>query len=293
MDEEQAKEIEKRELVETLQQSGSYSALSTRLKQQKLYDVFPGIDTTVLDDIFQANCYILEDTIKAVQGSLACNAGTPKTVMSKEAEENYEKHLIEAAKQQSLQEMHMVHVPKIIKDAQTVRPSVDYEEFRGEANLHYRLRHECFQKAQEAHRRGMRQVASFYSEQGHLHTQKIKDANMRASEQILSTRIDLLEKNSTLDLHGLHVDEAVAAMERILPNKQFELQSNPLRQKQYLIIVTGRGMHSRGGVSKLKPAVMNYLRRNEYSTEIIHSCQFLFPYKDDYSKIRYIKNKDL
>lgn len=43
-----------------------------------------------------------------------------------------------------------------------------------------------------------------------------------------------------------------------------ELQSNPLRQKQYLIIVTGRGMHSRGGVSKLKPAVMNYLRRNEY-----------------------------
>ncbi|XP_071124652.1 uncharacterized protein [Mytilus edulis] len=281
MDEEQAKEIEKRELdsdseqVETLQQSGSYSALSTRLKQQKLYDVFPGIDTTVLDDIFQANCYILEDTIKAVQGSLACNAGTPKTVMSKEAEENYEKHLIEAAKQQSLQEMldsclHVVHVPKIIKDAQTVRPSVDYEEFRGEANLHYRLRHECFQKAQEAHRRGMRQVASFYSNQGHLHTQKIKDANMRASEQILSTRIDLLEKNSTLDLHGLHVDEAVAAMERILPNKQFELQSNPLRQKQYLIIVTGRGMHSRGGVSKLKPAVMNYLRRNEYRFSEIH-----------------------
>lgn len=43
------------EQVETLQQSGSYSALSTRLKQQKLYDVFPGIDTTVLDDIFQAN----------------------------------------------------------------------------------------------------------------------------------------------------------------------------------------------------------------------------------------------
>ncbi|XP_076117136.1 uncharacterized protein LOC143084941 isoform X2 [Mytilus galloprovincialis] len=281
MDEEQAKEIEKRELdsdseqVETLQQSGSYSALSTRLKQQKLYNVFPGIDTTVLDDIFQANCYILEDTIKAVQGSLACNAGTPKTVMSKEAEENYEKHLIEAAKQQSLQEMldsclHVVHVPKIIKDAQSVRPSVDYEEFRGEANLHYRLRHECFQKAQEAHRRGMRQVASFYSNQGHLHTQKIKDANMRASEQILSTRIDLLEKNSTLDLHGLHVDEAVAAMERILPNKQFELQSNPLRQKQYLIIVTGRGMHSRGGVSKLKPTVMNYLRRNEYRFSEIH-----------------------
>lgn len=42
---------------------------------------------------------------------------------------------------------------------------LDPEEFRGEANIHYRLRHECFQKAQEAFSRGMKQVAVFYSEQ--------------------------------------------------------------------------------------------------------------------------------
>ena len=43
-----------------------------------------------------------------------------------------------------------------------------------------------------------------------------------------------------------------------------ELQSNPFKNKQYLIVVTGKGSHSRGGVSKLKPAVTNYLRRNDY-----------------------------
>lgn len=249
--------------------------MSTKLKQQKLFDQFPGIDQTVLDDIYQANCCNLEETVKAIQGSLAFNTATPKTVMSKEAEHNYEKHLIDAAKQQSLQEMldsylHVpITVPKIIRDAQSVS-NVDYEEFRGEANLHYRLRHECFQKAQEYHRKGMKQVSSFYSQQGHVHTQKIKEANMRASEKILSSRNELLEKNSTLDLHGLHVDEAIAALERILPNKEYELQNNSFKNRHYLIVVTGKGSHSRGGISKLKPAVMNYLRRNEYRFSEIH-----------------------
>lgn len=41
----------------------------------------------------------------------------------------------------------------------------EYEDYRGEANLHFRLRQECFQKAREAYRRGLKQVASFYSQQ--------------------------------------------------------------------------------------------------------------------------------
>lgn len=42
--------------------------------------------------------------MKAVEGSLGCNE-PPKTVMTAEAADEYEKKLIEAAKQQSLQEM--------------------------------------------------------------------------------------------------------------------------------------------------------------------------------------------
>ena len=50
------------------------------------------------------SCNLVE-TVKAIEGSLGCNTRTPKTVMSKEAEYVYEKHMINAAKQQSLQEM--------------------------------------------------------------------------------------------------------------------------------------------------------------------------------------------
>ena len=40
-----------------------------------------------------------------------------------------------------------------------------YQDIRAETSLHYQLRKECFEKAQEAHSRGLKQVASFYSQQ--------------------------------------------------------------------------------------------------------------------------------
>ena len=57
-----------------------------------------------------------------------------------------------------------MYVPTATKDYQE-KNSPEYEDFRGEANVHYRLRMECFQKAQDAHSRGMREVAAFYSQQ--------------------------------------------------------------------------------------------------------------------------------
>ena len=54
--------------------------------------------------------------------------------------------------------------------------------------MHYQARAEAFRKAQEAYRRGLKAVASFYSQQGHLHTQKLKEANRRAAEKIIEHR---------------------------------------------------------------------------------------------------------
>ena len=57
-----------------------------------------------------------------------------------------------------------IYHPVVSKDYQD-GAEPEYEDYRGEANLHYRLRHECFQKAREAYRRGLKQVATFYSQQ--------------------------------------------------------------------------------------------------------------------------------
>ena len=39
------------------------------------------------------------------------------------------------------------------------------EDFRSDAAMHYRLRLECFEKARDAYRRRMMDVAAFYSQQ--------------------------------------------------------------------------------------------------------------------------------
>lgn len=64
----------------------------------------------------------------------------------------------------------------------------DYVDYRAEASAHYKLRHQFFQKAADAYRRGMRSLASFYSQQGHLHTEKLKEANGRAADKIMQSR---------------------------------------------------------------------------------------------------------
>ncbi len=71
-----------------------------------------------------------------------------------------------------------------IQDSYQTLEDPNYQDYRAEASMHYKLRHECFQKAQEAYRRGMKGAAAFYSQQGHLHTQKLREANKRAAGNI-------------------------------------------------------------------------------------------------------------
>ena len=61
-----------------------------------------------------------------------------------------------------------------------------YSDFRAEAYEHYKQRQECLKKAAIAYRKGMLQVASYYSQQSQLHYEKLKDANHRTAEMIVN-----------------------------------------------------------------------------------------------------------
>lgn len=55
--------------------------------------------------------------------------------------------------------------------------------------------------------------------QGHLHGQRMREANHRAAVQIFQrVNSSLLPKN-ILDLHGLHVDEALEHLAQVLQDK--------------------------------------------------------------------------
>lgn len=48
-----------------------------------------------------------------------------------------------------------------------------------------------------------------------------------------------------------------------------ELFASKKRSPSYLQVITGRGSHSRDGKARIKPAVVEYLKRNEYRWDMI------------------------
>ncbi|KAB7495790.1 NEDD4-binding protein 2-like 1 [Armadillidium nasatum] len=156
--------------------------------------------------------------------------------------------------------------------ASSEEPSEDWEDFgitvddpqmyRDEAQLHYLERKKALQKAQEASQKGMKSVASYYAQIGNLHMQKFKEANERASKKILSAFNSKRGPNS-LDLHLLHVDEALREAQRFLKERKNVLTHMNLKEMS-VSIITGKGNHSLKGEARLKPAIKTFLSIEGY-----------------------------
>ncbi|XP_078402666.1 NEDD4-binding protein 2 [Cetorhinus maximus] len=232
---------------------------ATKLKEKCLLEMFPGIDKHFIMDMYKDNNYSFEQTEQFLKSVFDCDLESTKTIKVHESVcqnepvvgRNKEKVMMN----KDFKELGSEHV---FQDAEFP----DYEDFRAEAVLHRRKQQECFSKAAEAHRRGMKPVATFYAQQGHLHGEKMKEANYRAAAKILKrVNVSLLPQN-VLDLHGLHVEEAQYHLEKVLLEKINEYQRKG--GKPYLSVITGRGSHSQGGVARIKPAVIDYLKSHNF-----------------------------
>ncbi|KAK7496517.1 hypothetical protein BaRGS_00012169 [Batillaria attramentaria] len=280
MEEEMARQQQQERQLKQLESTGHHIAIATKLKREKLYQHFPGIDENFLEEIFQANGFCLETTVSVIEGAhggrqpvhhrLVIPSATTINATA-EADKEEEKR-IEAAKQQSL--LDMVNTAWQNEEYQrtdiTDGTQLDYQELRQEALVHHRMRGDCFKKAHEAFRRGMREVALFYSQQGHLHTERMQEANMRASRKILEAREARLNEEATLDLHGLHVDEAIAALKRVLEEREREFQQKPVHNRRNMFVITGRGRHSQHGVARIRPAVLAHLQSTGHRFSEVH-----------------------
>ncbi|CAL1542150.1 unnamed protein product [Lymnaea stagnalis] len=76
------------------------------------------------------------------------------------------------------------------------------------------------------------------------------------------------DPNKTLDLHGMHVGEAMKnVMNFVYMMEEVYNRNNYSRADRFIYVITGRGLHSRGGVPKIKPAVQGYLDKHDYMYE--------------------------
>ncbi|NXA30932.1 N4BP2 protein, partial [Eudromia elegans] len=235
---------------------------AAKLKEKQLFEMFPTINQNFLMDIFKDNNYSLEQTEQFLNCVL--EADPVKTVIAQEgAQQNETVPFCSAAKNREKK------AKKNKEEDDTLNEIIfqdfeypQYDDFRAEAFLHQQKRQEYLKKAGEAYRMGMKPVAAFYAQQGRLHEQKMKEANHAAAVQIFEKANTSLLPMNVLDLHGLHVEEAVNELSRVLQEKSEEYQQTG--GKPYLYVITGRGSHSQGGVARIKPAAIRYLTSHNF-----------------------------
>ncbi|KAM9381820.1 NEDD4-binding protein 2 [Phaethornis superciliosus] len=243
---------------------------AAKLKEKQLFEMFPTINQNFLMDIFKDNNYSLEQTEQflncVLEGDPVKTVIAHGTVLQTEIFSSYSgaKNREKKAKKSKEEDDPLTEVFQDFEYPQ-------YDDLRAEAFCHQQKRQECLRKAGEAYHMGMKPVAAFYAHQGRLHEQKMKEANHAAALQIFEKANTSLLPMNVLDLHGLHVDEAVNHLSRVLQEKSEEYQQTG--GKAYLCVITGRGSHSQGGVARIRPAAIRYLTSHNFRfTEIKPGC---------------------
>ncbi|XP_066135029.1 NEDD4-binding protein 2 isoform X1 [Saccopteryx bilineata] len=244
---------------------------ATKLKEKQLFKIFPAINQNFLVDIFKDHNYSLEHTVQFLNCVLE---GDPvKTVVAQEfvhQNENATSYTVQKSKEKKAKKSKETEDPPGESSFQDFEYP-EYDDYRAEAFLHQQKRMECYSKAKEAYRMGKKNVATFYAQQGSLHEQKMKEANHLAAMEIFEKVNASLLPQNVLDLHGLHVDEAIEHLMAVLQQKTEEYKQNG--GKPYLSVITGRGNHSQGGVARIKPAVIKYLTSHSFRfSEIKPGC---------------------
>lgn len=235
------------------------SDLALKLKRQKLYEIFPNVNRSTIDELLQEN----EDNYERVVETL-------NIVYEQNADEGLaeqQNKLILAAKIES------ERIPKqppplaqLVSNNKPLASSADakkdalleFEENRNKAMHHHQLRQECYQKAREAGQKRNSEVAYYFLQIAKLHNYKFDHYNHLAANSIVNVH-DLTHKNNELiDLHYLLVQEAIPCLEVFLDSHIMRLRRHKLPYKQ-IFIITGRGLHSVSGIPTIKVNVKNYL----------------------------------
>ncbi|XP_021755556.1 polyadenylate-binding protein-interacting protein 7-like [Chenopodium quinoa] len=146
-----------------------------------------------------------------------------------------------------------------------------YTEVREEARDHARIRNVYFEQARQAYLMGNKALAKELSVNGQLHNMKMKAAHSKAQESIYRQRNPISPdqqgggrgQGKVIDLHGLHVSEAIHVLKQ-----ELSLLRNAARlaeQRLHVYICVGTGHHTRGSrtPARLPIAVQRYLLEEE------------------------------
>ncbi|KAL0741054.1 hypothetical protein Bca4012_082567 [Brassica carinata] len=140
-----------------------------------------------------------------------------------------------------------------------------YSNYREDARDYARLRNVYFEQARQAYLVGNKALAKDLSAKGQLHNLQMKAAHEKAQEAIYRQRNPVGEGGSErmIDLHGLHVSEALQVLKHELSVLRSKARATQERLQVYICV--GTGHHTRGSrtPARLPVAVQRYLLEGE------------------------------
>ncbi|KAI9555738.1 hypothetical protein GHT06_018253 [Daphnia sinensis] len=206
-------------------------SLSTKLSFQMLQENYPSVDPLALDALFEANNYNYSHTVTALNASLGTKPQPPKMQI-------VSANCVNSRKRESKP------------------PQQEPRDLRTEAFLYNKLRQQYSTQAQEYHQRGMSAAAMYYSSESRRYAELYKKCNQQAALQIIEEK-NAYQDERTIDLHELHVVEALTCLESFIVE-------NTREGRNVVQVITGRGNNSQNGKPRIKPAVVTFLKQKRY-----------------------------
>lgn len=145
-----------------------------------------------------------------------------------------------------------------------------YSELREDARDHARMRNAYFEQARQAYLIGNKALAKELSVKGQLHNMQMKAAHNQAQESIYRQRNPISPEQGCgrgqekmIDLHGLHVSEAIHMLRHEL--SVLSKAARSAEQRFHVYICVGTGHHTKGSrtPARLPVAVQRYLLEEE------------------------------
>uniref|UniRef100_A0A7M5UC46 Smr domain-containing protein n=1 Tax=Clytia hemisphaerica TaxID=252671 RepID=A0A7M5UC46_9CNID len=242
--------------------------------REELYRMFPGVNEEALDQLLEANNYNVDAAANMVTSSTG--AVRNRDLQADINDPAWKKVTSPPKKIRPAQDTPDSPAAQIIPVNnnqqggyfQNIADSenISYQDLRAEAELYAGMRREALQKAAEGYQAKNAGAAQYYADKAKEHERKMKEAHHRAAELMLQRRNKkYMRDQKVIDLHGLHVGEAINALKNFLENAQM------ISRHREVEVITGRGNHSIGGVSKIRNAVINYLRRGNFRYRMMNA----------------------
>lgn len=139
-----------------------------------------------------------------------------------------------------------------------------YDNYRHLASVYAESRNECYLLSKKAFERKNFSLSTQYSTKAYNLTYQIEEANKAAAKAIFDHFNPAHQSQLKIDLHGLHVNEAI----QMLKMRIDLIKSNDIENDAGILkVIVGRGKHSNKG-PKIKPAVIQFAQNEQIHHQI-------------------------